>query len=161
MHPIAPDVGHLEELVEAQRKIALLYRMNRQLSEELARTQAALALQQMQELGAQIEAHLQSVRRARQRSRLPVIRSVLHSRKIRQLELFDFRWYLGQYPDVDSSGMRPFRHFVLHGVFEGRDPSPRFNTIRYMERYLHMLGPAEPAIFHYVSKGRAMGLHPL
>ncbi|WP_445000728.1 glycosyltransferase family 4 protein [Halomonas mongoliensis] len=36
----------------------------------------------------------------------------------------DAGWYLGRYPDVAAAGMAPLAHFLLHGLAEGRDPSP-------------------------------------
>lgn len=33
-------------------------------------------------------------------------------------------WYVRRYPDVATAGMSPLAHFLLHGLAEGRDPSP-------------------------------------
>lgn len=33
-------------------------------------------------------------------------------------------WYTRRYPDVVAAGMVPLAHFLLHGLAEGRDPSP-------------------------------------
>jgi glycosyltransferase involved in cell wall biosynthesis len=33
-------------------------------------------------------------------------------------------WYRQRYPDVVGAGMAPLAHFMLHGLTEGRDPSP-------------------------------------
>ena len=37
-----------------------------------------------------------------------------------QRELFDGAAYLNKYPDVAEAGMSPLRHYVLHGLAEGR-----------------------------------------
>ncbi len=45
--------------------------------------------------------------------------------------LFDGRWYLEAYPDVKAAGVEPARHFVLNGLYEGRKPNPKFDTVSY------------------------------
>lgn len=37
--------------------------------------------------------------------------------------VFDASWYLETYPDVAENGMDPVRHYMLHGMHEGRRPS--------------------------------------
>lgn len=44
-------------------------------------------------------------------------------RKLARRELFDGASYLADYPDVAEVGMNPLRHYVLHGMHEGR-PTP-------------------------------------
>ncbi|NBC36894.1 hypothetical protein GTZ99_10025 [Novosphingobium sp. FSY-8] len=44
-------------------------------------------------------------------------------RRLRDKGLFDAAAYLQAYPDVAASGMDPLRHFVLHGLNEGRSAS--------------------------------------
>lgn len=41
-------------------------------------------------------------------------------RRYRQAGLFDAEAYLALYPDVSAQGMDPIRHFILHGMAEGR-----------------------------------------
>ncbi len=38
--------------------------------------------------------------------------------------LFDKAWYLTAYPDIAEAGVNPLKHFINHGVIEGRDPAP-------------------------------------
>lgn len=159
----------LQELLQAQHTIADLYQTNRRLSDEVAQLQLRLTHRLATEEAidhsvldtaseAEISAHLADTQKASKRSRFAILRALLLSREIRRLRLFDFNWYINRYPDVAASGVRPFKHFLMYGVFEGRDPSPRFNTRRYIARYLHLLNPGEPPLFHYLAKGRASGL---
>ena len=40
--------------------------------------------------------------------------------RLKRKRLFDARRYLELYPDVASNGMDPVRHYILHGMLEGR-----------------------------------------
>ncbi|MCX7568008.1 hypothetical protein OS189_16820 [Sulfitobacter sp. F26169L] len=50
---------------------------------------------------------------------------------VRQHPLFDQEWYLEQYPDVRRAGVDAALHFATVGIYEGRNPSPAFNTIEH------------------------------
>lgn len=39
---------------------------------------------------------------------------------LRRKKLFDARRYLERYPDVSAAGMDPVRHYIMHGMIEGR-----------------------------------------
>ena len=45
---------------------------------------------------------------------------------------FAAQWYYKQYPDVAVSGVNPYRHFVNHGAYEGRNPMPGFSFSGYL-----------------------------
>ena len=47
------------------------------------------------------------------------VRKILYDRMARR-GLFDAGGYLAQYPDVGAVGMDPLRHYILHGMDEGR-----------------------------------------
>ena len=47
--------------------------------------------------------------------------------------LWDADWYIANYPDVADSGVDPFRHFLLQGWLEGRDPGPSFSTLDFLQ----------------------------
>ena len=55
-----------------------------------------------------------------------------HLRLIRRSGLLDESWYLKRYADVADSGMDPMLHYLLHGGLELRDPSPDFNTRKFL-----------------------------
>jgi len=42
-------------------------------------------------------------------------------RRYLQAALFDAEAYLAQYPDVGEGGMDPIRHYIMHGMAEGRN----------------------------------------
>lgn len=163
---------NLQDLLQAQQKIAELHNINRQQSEEIEHMQRRLGRQRDTQTSvadgalssfsdAEVDEHLARTQQSRQRSMLTLLHSLQLARQIRRLQLFDFNWYLETYPAVQSSGVGPFRHFLSRGVFEGLDPSPKFNTRRYLGRYLHQLNANEPALFHYLRKGRFAGLSPI
>jgi hypothetical protein len=43
--------------------------------------------------------------------------------------LFDAEWYLREYPDVAEAGIDPLRHYIEHGVKEGRAPYPALTKL--------------------------------
>lgn len=45
--------------------------------------------------------------------------------------LFDAQWYVSNYPDLKGGKISAAEHFVLHGLFEGRDPGPKFKTMAW------------------------------
>jgi GT2 family glycosyltransferase len=71
---------------------------------------------------------------------------------------FDSDWYLAQYPDVADAGMNPLEHYVIHGVWEGRDPSPFFDSDWYLAQYPDVadagMNPLEHYVIHGVWEGR-------
>jgi hypothetical protein len=67
--------------------------------------------------------------------------------------LFDSRWYRVQYPDVQGAGVRPYRHFRLHGVAEGRDPNPFFDTDWYLEQNPDVAAAGIDPLDHYLRHG--------
>ena len=42
--------------------------------------------------------------------------------------LFDAQWCVANYPDLKGGNISAAEHFVMHGLFEGRDPGPKFKT---------------------------------
>ncbi|WP_150295287.1 hypothetical protein [Sphingobium estronivorans] len=40
--------------------------------------------------------------------------------RLRRMNLFDAKGYVERYPDIAAAGMDPVRHYVLHGMKEGR-----------------------------------------
>jgi len=68
---------------------------------------------------------------------------------------FDRDWYLSTYPDVALSGADPLEHYLLHGVAEKRNPSPRFDTADYLSRHPEVAGSGLNPLLHYVLHGRA------
>jgi DNA repair exonuclease SbcCD ATPase subunit len=73
----------------------------------------------------------------------------------RQSGLFDYEWYLQQNPDVRAAAKRPFMHFALYGVFEGRPPHARFNAHSYLAANPDVKAAGQPPLLHYVLHGHA------
>jgi glycosyltransferase involved in cell wall biosynthesis len=59
---------------------------------------------------------------------------------VRAAGVLDARWYLSTYADVDQAGLDPVRHFVQHGLREGRAPNRRWTLA------LDAPPPAVPAV---------------
>ncbi|WP_156026483.1 hypothetical protein [Sulfitobacter donghicola] len=75
--------------------------------------------------------------------------------------LFDAEWYKATYPDIADQD--PLRHFVQNGLYELRNPSPHFDSLKY-----HLANPdvtenGAPALLHYIQFGKAEGraAHPV
>lgn len=67
--------------------------------------------------------------------------------------LFDHDWYLDRYPDVRGAGFDPLDHFVRHGMGEGRDPGPLFDSAAYRRINPDVAQADEPAFLHYLRFG--------
>jgi glycosyltransferase involved in cell wall biosynthesis len=83
---------------------------------------------------------------------------ILHYIKIiRNSKIFDSDWYLKQYPDIAITGINPIKHFVRRGVFEGRNPSPKFHTNAYLEHYDDVAQVGINPLVHYILYGKSEG----
>jgi hypothetical protein len=68
---------------------------------------------------------------------------------------FDANWYLGSYPDVRASGMKPLEHYTRLGWKEGRNPSAAFNGERYLDDNPDVRAAGISPLRHYLAHGRA------
>lgn len=76
---------------------------------------------------------------------------------IKDSGLFDDAWYAKTYPDIAASPLSPIEHFVQLGAYEGRNPGPDFDSMKY-----HMADPAVSgnklsALIHYLRHGKEEG----
>ncbi|WP_434997446.1 glycosyltransferase [Vibrio scophthalmi] len=71
--------------------------------------------------------------------------------------LFDQKWYLENYRDVEISGIDPITHYIEYGVNEGRNPSDSFNTLWYLEEYTDVLILGVNPLYHYIIHGQSEG----
>lgn len=80
----------------------------------------------------------------------------------RKTGIFDPEWYLLRYPDVRESGMNPWWHFAMYGVYEGRVPHGAINVVHreYLSGDLSELKgliprhlPSEPPVIELDSSG--------
>jgi hypothetical protein len=74
--------------------------------------------------------------------------------------LFDREWYLAMNPDVASSGIDPWQHYLRHGAEEGRDPNPLFQSDWYTSRYPEVSAAGMNPLLHYWECGAAQGCDP-
>jgi lipopolysaccharide biosynthesis protein/glycosyltransferase involved in cell wall biosynthesis len=76
---------------------------------------------------------------------------------IRSSNLFDETWYLKQNLDVAKSKVDPGFHYLVHGAFEGRDPSPRFSSNWYLQMYPDVKASGVNPLLHYIKFGEKEG----
>lgn len=86
----------------------------------------------------------------------------LHSLKqqlklLKRSDLFDADWYLKTYPDVATSGIDPYKHYLKFGAQEGRDPSPYFTTNWYQKAYPDVVATGQNPLIHYLKFGQQEG----
>lgn len=81
----------------------------------------------------------------------PVIDLV--SEMIRELGVFDADYYLEQYPDVAESGADPLRHYLKHGVEEGRNPCAFFDTKYYQKHNRDVAAQQINPLLHFCQSG--------
>ncbi len=67
-------------------------------------------------------------------------------------KMFDKEWYLTTYPDVAESTLSPAEHFLRHGIFEARDPSPDFDVLDYYRKNPEVLQARANALLHFEKK---------
>lgn len=88
------------------------------------------------------------------------IKAKIHARKIAQSDLFDAQWYLRQNPDIAKSKLfsqNPALHYLLHGGYEGRDPSPQFSNWKYLNRNNDIYRAGFNPLLHYICHGKDEG----
>ncbi|WP_445363362.1 glycoside hydrolase family 99-like domain-containing protein [Microbulbifer sp. ANSA003] len=73
---------------------------------------------------------------------------------------FDPAYYLQQYQDIKEAGLDPYKHFLLQGCAERRNPSTSFDTGFYIDNHLGG-NVSEHAYYHYLSVGKHSDLRTL
>lgn len=70
--------------------------------------------------------------------------------------LFDKKWYLSQYPEIGK--VNPVKHYLEKGWREGKNPSEKFSTNKYLYAYPDVqdrnMNPLEHYLFHGKKRGR-------
>jgi hypothetical protein len=56
--------------------------------------------------------------------------------------------------------MDPVYHYLLHGGFQGRDPSPNFSSGWYLEKYEDVKKAKVNPLVHYLRNGKNEGREP-
>lgn len=112
-------------------------------------SQAAQA-HRLHTLGGSIRQLGRSVRQALVRR----LRARSERKQILDSGLFDAEWYLKQNPDLEAAGVDPLAHFQRSGGYEGRAPSPDFDTLDYLARHPELLISQEHPLIHYLEHAR-------
>jgi len=71
--------------------------------------------------------------------------------------LFNARWYLRTYPDVQAAGIDPLRHYCRFGGRELRNPSAEFDACAYVGRYREARESGLNPLYHYLRYGKKKG----
>lgn len=70
---------------------------------------------------------------------------------------FDAEWYLKNYPDIREKEIDPVKHYLSHGGFEGRDPSPLFCSDEYLSLHPDVRRAHVNPLYHYMVNGFIQG----
>ena len=70
---------------------------------------------------------------------------------------FSSTWYHDAYDDVARAKANPFRHYVVSGWREGRDPSPNFSTPAYLSRHPDVIALGDQSPDPLSRQGRGRG----
>lgn len=73
---------------------------------------------------------------------------------------FESKWYLSNNPDVAAGKNNPIHHYLLHGGFEGRDPSQNFSSSYYLNTYSDVKKAGINPLVHYLLYGKDEGRSP-
>src|SRR5262245_50775799 len=66
---------------------------------------------------------------------------------VKESGMFNAEWYTR-----GGRGDGSIRHYLLHGVSEGRDPHPLFSTRFYLERYPDVAASGINPLVHYLTR---------
>jgi glycosyltransferase involved in cell wall biosynthesis len=88
-------------------------------------------------------------------------RHAAHSiRILRSSAIFDAVWYKEHYQDLRGTSVDAVRHYVVHGVREGRNPHPLSDTRWYLEQNTDVAASDTNPLVHYILYGAKEGRDP-
>lgn len=64
--------------------------------------------------------------------------------------LFDKKWYLQTYKEVNGQNLHPIIHFIVEGVYLGYNPSKNFSTTIYLEANPSCLKKNQNPMLHFI-----------
>ena len=76
---------------------------------------------------------------------------------LRQSKYFRPAWYLRQNLDIARGGVEPALHFLRDGHREGRDPGPKFDVERYLDKHPELRRSRENSLIHALETGDLPG----
>lgn len=71
--------------------------------------------------------------------------------------LFDREWYLEQNPDIRIAKIDPAVHYLIHGAYEGRQPSEFFDSTYYLLNNPDVAAAGINPLVHYIRHGAREG----
>ncbi|QJR81526.1 hypothetical protein CA267_012410 [Alteromonas pelagimontana] len=74
---------------------------------------------------------------------------------ISERKTFDREFYISSYPDIKFSKLSPEEHYLLHGAYEGRKPSDKFETLYYIHAHADIAQSGVQPIIHFLKFGEA------
>lgn len=84
----------------------------------------------------------------------------LSTKIIQQSGKFDSDWYLKTNPDIAVHkywSKNPIQHYYMHGAREGRNPTPWFDSLWYLEEYDDVHEVGMNPFLHYITHGESEG----
>ncbi|MFQ6553776.1 hypothetical protein AAD018_015670 [Aestuariibius insulae] len=97
--------------------------------------------------------HLQRRRGWRSLIRRGPAEAQAEAARVRMSRFFDADWYLKTYPDVAAAGLDPALHYASSGHFEGRNPGPSVDTLRYVQKHPEVGASAVELLDHKERSG--------
>ncbi|MCB2209898.1 hypothetical protein KQH62_03285 [bacterium] len=73
---------------------------------------------------------------------------------LKKSDLFDLKYYTAYVPRVEKMGIDPYLHYLVHGGFIGRDPSPNFDSSWYLQSYPEIDETGINPLIHYLRQGK-------
>jgi GT2 family glycosyltransferase/glycosyltransferase involved in cell wall biosynthesis len=81
-------------------------------------------------------------------------------RIIKNSGLFDYSYYLFEYPDIRHADIDPIKHYILYGASEGRNPCREFDTQFYLTKYSDIDVQRHNPLVHFIRYGAFEGRVP-
>ncbi len=81
----------------------------------------------------------------------------INKKAILKSGLFDEKYYLLTYPDVEKSNLDPLTHYLQIGAKEGKNPSKDFDTKYYLENNSDVKKIGINPLIHYTKHGKREG----
>jgi hypothetical protein len=81
----------------------------------------------------------------------------IHLIKIMQSEYFDAAYYLKNNPGIGHAKLKLAKHYLLHGGFENRNPSPDFTSSFYLRYYPDVAASGMNPLLHFIEFGKNEG----
>ncbi|MDP5138434.1 hypothetical protein ORJ04_21025 [Rheinheimera baltica] len=167
-----------EQSIEAQRQATARQNsqslLQKQAERELMRAQGEIERLRRQLAGVSLTGHqaiaeLKTVKNSTMWKALAPVRKLTSTTKKKQLQLqkdislirscalFDQKWYMQNYPDVEQSGADAIEHYLQYGAKEGRAPGPDFDGNWYLSHYPDIGASGINPLIHYIKFGQLEG----